>query len=96
MPSNSSSMANNEEKIKEFIHMYEHDLPNPITIDVELYQWKRKFEHMNRSDLPNSPLSALNSCDSRIFPNLSTLFKILCTVPVTSCEAERSSLHYVD
>ena len=41
-------------------------------------------------DLPESPIEALNKCDSRLFPNISTLLRIMSTIPVTSCEAERT------
>ena len=33
-----NSSSNNEEKVKEFINMYESDLPNPLTVNAELYQ----------------------------------------------------------
>ena len=46
--------------------------------------------HIEQDQLPDSPINALNECDSRLFPNISTLLRILSTIPVTSCEAERS------
>lgn len=46
--------------------------------------------HYESSKLPDGPINALNECDSRLFPNISTLLKILSTIPVTSCEAERT------
>ena len=49
-----------------------------------------KFLCWEPSKLPDSPIQALNECDNRLFPNISTLLRILCTIPVTSCEAERS------
>ena len=38
--------------------------------------------------MPDRPIEALNKCDSRLFPNISTLLRIMSTIPVTSCEAE--------
>lgn len=70
--------------------LYEGDLPSPLNITAEVHQWKRKFREWSKCDLPTSPLGALNNCDERVFPNIATLLKILCTIPVTSCEAERS------
>ena len=46
--------------------------------------------HCEPYQLPDNPLDALNECDSRLFPNVYILLKIICTIPVTSCEAERS------
>jgi len=37
----------------------------------------------------NSAVAALNACPSAIFPNIFVLLKILATLPVSSCEAER-------
>ena len=42
--------------------------------------------------LPDSPINALNKCDSRFFSKISTLLRLLCTVPVTSCDAEINAL----
>ncbi|CAI6349596.1 unnamed protein product [Macrosiphum euphorbiae] len=35
-------------------------------------------------------INILNNCNSDLFPNVSKLLQILVTLPVTSCEAERS------
>ena len=43
--------------------------------------------HCEQYQLPDNPLDALNECDSRLFPNV---YILLCTIPVISCEAERS------
>lgn len=44
---------------------------------------------MVASPKPDTAISALNSCSSLIFPNIFQLLKILATLPVSSCEAER-------
>ena len=41
-------------------------------------------------DLPDSPIEALNKCDSSLFPNISTLLRIMSRIPAISCEAERT------
>ena len=40
--------------------------------------------------LPSTLASAIKECDKTRFPNLFILLKIGCTLPVTSCECERS------
>ena len=40
---------------------------------------------------PCSPAKAIKECDATDFPNISDLLTIACTMPVTSCECERSA-----
>ncbi|KAL9965096.1 hypothetical protein ACROYT_G028845 [Oculina patagonica] len=40
---------------------------------------------------PASPAVAIKDCDDDLFLNISILLKIACTIPVTSCECERSA-----
>ena len=78
------------QKVSDLATLYEADLPAPLSLQVELDCWKHKFLHYTPDDLPTSPLVALNQCDCRLFPNLSTLLRLICTIPITSCEAERT------
>ena len=43
------------------------------------------------SNRPSTLESALKCCDPDCFPNLNTLLRIGCTLPVTSCENERTN-----
>ena len=38
-----------------------------------------------------SPAAAIKECDRDHFPNIIVLLQIACTLPVTSCECERSA-----
>ena len=60
------------------------DLPMPHLVSTELDRWKHKFT--NVADKPNS----LAQADETMFPNIFVLLKIGCTLPLTSCECERS------
>ena len=40
---------------------------------------------------PKTCASALNECDCNLYPNLSVLLRIACTLPVTSSECERNA-----
>ena len=40
--------------------------------------------------MPRRPSETLVQCDYNYFPNIHTLLKIVCTLPVTSCSCERS------
>ena len=39
---------------------------------------------------PSTLAAAIKQCDAQLFPNLFILLQIACTLPVTSCECERS------
>ena len=47
------------------------------------------------SDFPDLDLSTrFVSCDADVYPNIVVLLKIGCTLPVSSCEAEKSFSGY--
>ena len=67
------------------------DLVSPDVVDVELVRWRRKWSNVaDKSSLPNSASATLRECDPIFFPNINVLLRILCTLPVTSTECERS------
>uniref|UniRef100_A0A1X7V6H8 HAT C-terminal dimerisation domain-containing protein n=1 Tax=Amphimedon queenslandica TaxID=400682 RepID=A0A1X7V6H8_AMPQE len=72
---------------------YGIDLPSPGSMNSEVECLKLKWEqHLSThgpSSLPNSLMSTL-ALTSSMYPNIETLLIILCTLPVTSCSAERS------
>ena len=76
--------------MKNLASLYKADVPAPLSLTTELHCWKHKFLHYEPNKLPDGPIDVLNECDTRLFPNVSTLLKILSTIPVTSCEAERT------
>ena len=45
---------------------------------------------MSKSDRPSTIASSVKTCDHDMYPNLHVLLKICATIPVTSCECERS------
>ena len=71
-----------------FAEIYKEDLPFPGSIDAELETWSL---YWSRQDyLPSTSRETLNSMDKGLFPNLTELLQIICTLPITSCECERS------
>lgn len=73
--------------------MYQEDLPSPECTETELQSWKIKWQKQatdhGENSLPSNLVLTLTHLSS-MYPNLSALVKILCTLPVTSCSAERS------
>jgi len=80
----------NEVDLTEVLNQYADDLLNPDAVDMEIRNWKRFWSNMSDQELPDSLAEAIKKCDSSRFPNFLVLFKIGCTLPITSCECERS------
>ncbi len=80
-------------KVSQLVDLYKDDLPSPTCIESELHCWQMKWEQYCKdhgdSSLPRSPTITLKHATT-MFPNIRALVSILCTLPVTSCSAERS------
>ena len=80
-------------KVSKLADMYRDDLPSPDCISSELDCWRIKWEqHLQedgRCSLPSTPVVTVRHTSS-MYPNIRALVTILCTLPVTSCSAERS------
>ena len=72
---------------------YQEDLPSHDSIEGELpcwwMKWQQELNEHGQASLPTTPTQALRHASS-MFPNIQVLLRILCTLPVTSCSAERS------
>ena len=66
---------------------YECDLPSPSCLRSGLLSWKTRWGKKLMQDRPADALVALGSCS---LPNIRALLQLLCTLPVTACEAERT------
>ena len=80
-------------KVSLLANMYQDDQPSPDCFHSELHCWQMKWmqqlEEHGPSSLPSSPTQTLRHATS-MFPNIKALVSILCTLPITSCSAERS------
>lgn len=73
------------------IELYRDDLPSPELFSQELIRWKQFCADLPLDSRPVSLAQTLKLCRKTCFPNIHTLMKLACTVPVTSCECERSA-----
>ena len=80
-------------RFKALSDLYESDLPSPECLESELHswqiKWRRELEDHGESSLPTGLTHTLRHISS-MYPNITALIKILCTLPVTTCTAERS------
>ena len=72
------------------LKLYEDDLPCARSLDVELELWRTKWKDSELAEGLNTPMKALPHVDKDYFPNIHTLMLIMATIPITSCECERS------
>ena len=77
--------------ISEAVELYHDDLPSPELFDQEFSRWKDIYVHKSADQRPKTCASVLKECDSNLYPNLSVLLRIACTLPVTSSECERNA-----
>ena len=72
--------------------LYKEDLPHSVMLSTEYSIWvtKWKQQHAASADIPNKLVDALHSCSVLQFPNLYVLLRVALTLPITSCESERS------
>ena len=70
----------------------ESDMSNVSSLRAELKEWQRYLRITETTQSSSSPnlTECLEHADEDIFPNIRTLLRIRCTLPVGSCEAERS------
>ena len=86
-----SVCCSSEIDLDEALQKYGQDLPSPELFAAEFSRWKRRFRDQPVDKLPASPAEAIKVCDRDMFPNVSVLLQLACTIPVTSCECERSA-----
>ena len=80
-------------RFKALSDLYENDLPPPECLESELHswqiKWRRELEDHGESSLPTGLTHTLRHISS-MYPNITALIKILYTLPVTTCTAEKS------
>lgn len=77
--------------VSEAVELYHDDLPSPELFDQEFSRWRDVYVSKAVDQRPTTCASALKECDSNLYPNLSLLLRIACTLPVTSSECERNA-----
>ena len=71
-----------------FYKFYIADLPSPRQVEKELDLWEQLW--IDNKECPNNIINTLKAVDFGCFPNIKTALHILATLPITSCECERS------
>ena len=74
---------------KSFFSFYYEDFPYPLRIEAELGHWE-EFWLTNKEFCPSNISNTLKLIPAEGFPNIHVALRILATLPITSCECERS------
>ena len=65
------------------------DLPSPTDFPQEIHNWTNRWRR-HESPLPDNPADALHYAHTTLYLNIDCLFRIFCTLPVTTSECERT------
>ena len=81
-----------KEDFIEFAATYKGDIPSPISISPELLMWETYWRKEYKGSTPSSIAETLKKTFPMraSFPNTYATLRLLATIPVTSCECERS------
>ena len=85
-------LSNWKEEFNTFASVYERDLPGLSSLQPELLMWEVYWRKQFTGTLPTSISDTLKLTHPmrKSFPNIYAALRVLATVPVTSCECERS------
>ena len=75
------------------LDFYEDDLPSSRSFECELNLWQNYWNSercLTIAEGLDTPAKVLKHTDKDMYPNIYTLSVIMATLPVTSCECERS------
>ena len=79
------------EDLAKAVDFYEDDLPHSAMFPTRYRMWIRKWKNdIVSSAVPTKLVDALQACDQWTSPNIQVLLHLALTIPVTSCESERS------
>ena len=76
------------EKLESAVEFYTNDLPHSVLFPTEYRMWVNKWKQHGPG--PKKLVDVLCACDSTSFPNIHVLLQLALTLPITSCESERS------
>ncbi len=92
LPSQCCSSENEDEipqVLSQAVDFYKGDMPHSVMFPTEYHMWVKRWKQ-DGSEVPKKMVDALQACDGAMFPNIRVLLQLALTLPITSCECERS------
>lgn len=73
----------------EFVRVFQHDLPDPNSLQNELRRWKDRWQGSTvaHQHLPDTVLGTLQTSDIQSFPNILTILRLLAALPWSSVQS---------
>ena len=78
------------EGIERLASLWQADLPSFHELDTEYIRWMHKWESADAGAVPDTVAKTLRACNVDFFPNIHVLLTLLCTLPITTAECERT------
>lgn len=76
-------------QLAEAAKFYDDDLPHVVMLPMEYRRWVSKWKEPSCA-IPAKLVDVFKACDVMSFPNIHVLLQLALTLPITSCECERS------
>ena len=77
------------DELSQAADFYKSDLPHIVMLPSEFRMWVSKWKTYS-SEVPERLVDAFKECDVMSYPNIRILLQLALTLPITSCECERS------
>ena len=77
------------DELSQVTDFYKTDLPHPVMLPNENRMWVTKWKQSGLN-IPEKLMDTFKSCDPVFSPNIHVLLHLALTLPITSCECERS------
>lgn len=78
------------EELAKAVNLFKGDFPRAVMFNTEYDSWVRQWKENSSAVIPDTLIGALKECSVLAYPNLNTLLILALTLPITSCESERS------
>ena len=78
------------EDLAKAVDLFKGDLPHAVMFNTEYDSWVRQWKELSSSAVPDTLVGALKECSVLAYPNLNAMLTLALTLPITSCESERS------
>ena len=78
-------------ELAEAVDLYRDDMTHAVMFPTEYGLWVCKWKaHQSESTRPNKLIDVFQVCSDFQYPNIHSLLRVALTLPITSCESERS------
>lgn len=88
IPANCKSSTDWKDHYTKFYQEYRELMPQDSSIEAEMRMWEVKCQA--NSACESTIVGTLKMCDKEMFPTIHKSLLILATIPISSCECERS------